>query len=201
MRGLWQTISGVELERAYVGSERMTEIVPDTSAVYAWKRKFRPPAGILSDPVALAAWIATAVKTPSAILPQRELSHYLLLHGISIGGAPLTDDKLDTLNVWATEPKSRRWLVSMVESIELLAPPLYIGETDNLARRVKDHLRNSTDFSLMLRDKLNLQWKDCELLYCSVPDEFLLIDAKARRTLVELIVARLTIAGCTSRPG
>jgi hypothetical protein len=89
----------------------------------------------------------------------------------------------------------------MVESIGSLTPPLYIGETDNLARRVKDHLGQKTDFSLTLRDKLNLTWQDCELLYCVVPEDFLKIDAKARRTLLELMVARLTVAGCTSRPG
>jgi hypothetical protein len=199
--GPWQSISGVELERTYVGHDRMTENVPAQSAVYAWKRRFQPPRGIEADPVALAAWIAETVKTPSAILPPRELSHYLLLHGISIGGAPLTDEKLNTLKLWATEAKSRRWLLTIVQSIGTLAPPLYIGETDNLARRVKDHLGYKTGFSLTLRDKLNLTWRDCELWYCSVPGEFLAIDAKGRRTLVELLVARLTVAGCTSRPG
>jgi len=199
--GTWESVSGLELERAYVGQDRMTENVPARSAVYAWKRKFQPPSGILSDPVALAEWIAKTVKTPSAILSERELSHYLLLHGISIGRAPLTDDKLNTLSAWTTDTKSRRWLSQMVQSIGALTPPLYIGETDNLARRVKDHLGHKTDFSMTLRDKLNLTWQDCELLYCLVPEDFLKIDAKARRTLLELIVARLTVAGCTSRPG
>jgi hypothetical protein len=179
----------------------MTENVPSTSAVYAWKRKFRPPAKVLADPVALGDWIAATVKTPSAILPPRELSHYLLLHGISIGGAALTENKLSTLKEWVTDAKSRRWLLSMVQSIEVLAPPIYIGEADDLARRVKDHLAYKTDFSLILRDKLNLEWQDCELWYCSLPEECLAIDAKRRRTLVELMVARLTVAGCTSRPG
>lgn len=201
MGGFWQSVSGLELERSYVSQDRMTENVPDNSAVYAWKRKFRPPNGIVSDPIAFAAWIASIVRTPSAILSQRELSHYLLLHGISIGGLSLTDAKLSTLKAWTADPKSRRWLLSMVQSIESLAPPLYIGETDNLARRVKDHLAYRTDFAVTLRDKLNLAWQDCELWYCEVPDEFLGVDAKERRTLVELIVARLAVAGCTSRPG
>ena len=198
---MWQSVSGLDLERCYVGQDRMTENVPDRSAVYAWKRKFQPPSGIVSDPVALADWVARTVKTPSAVLAQRELSHYLLLHGISIGGGPLTDDKLNTLSTWATEAKSRRWLLQIVQSIGVLTPPLYIGETDNLARRVKDHLGNKTDFSQTLSEKLSLTWQDCDLWYCLVPDEFLTIDAKARRTLLELIVARLTVAGCTSRPG
>lgn len=201
MSGLWQSVSGLELERSYVGRDPMTENVPDKSAVYAWKRKFRPPARIAADPMGLAEWIAETVKTPSAILPQRELSHYLLLHGISIGGAALTDEKLSTLKDWVTDAASRRWLLAMVQSIETLAPPLYIGETDNLARRVKDHLGTKTDFSLILRDKLHLTWQDCELWYCIVPEELLASEAKGRRTLVELLVARLTIAGCTSRPG
>jgi hypothetical protein len=198
---LWRSVSGVELERSYVGGERMTENVPGGSAVYAWKRKFQPPSGIVADPGALASWIAEAVKIPSAILPQRELSHCLLLHGLSIGGAALTDEKLQTLSLWVTEAKSRRWLLAMVESIGTLAPPLYIGEADNLARRVKDHLGNRTDFSLTLRDKLKLTWQDCELWYCSIPEEFLALEPKGRRTLIELVVARLTIAGSTSRPG
>lgn len=201
MGALWQSVSGIELERCYVGRDRMTENVPEQSAVYAWKRRYRPPAGVVSDPVALSDWVAKTVEIPSAILPRRELSHYLLLHGMSIGGAALTDDKLSTLQAWTTEQRSRRWLLELVQSIEALAPPLYVGETDNLARRVKDHLGNRTDFAVLLRDKLNLTWQDCELWYCLIPEQFLATNAKGRRTLVELLVARLTVAGCTSRPG
>src|SRR5687768_15471347 len=118
----------------------MTDTVPDHGAIYAWKRKFQAPSGIVTDPVAFAEWIANTVRTPCAILPERQLSHYLLLHGVSIGGSALTDAKLETLKEWAAEPKSRRWLLAMIESIGSLAPPLYIGEADDLARRVKDHL-------------------------------------------------------------
>lgn len=87
------------------------------------------------------------------------------------------------------------------ESIASLAPPLYVGETDNLARRAKEHLGFKTDFSITLRDTLGLSWVDCDLLYCVIPKEFLGSDPKERRTLIELLVARLTVAGCTSRPG
>ena len=197
----WLSISGLELERAYVGDERMTEIVPRGSAVYAWKRTFRPTRGLADDPAALVAWVAATAKTPSAVLPEQELSHYLLLHGVSIGGAALTEAKLQTLVAWAAEPKARRWLIAMVESIGSLAPPLYIGETDNLARRIKDHLADKTDFSSTLHEKLGLSWQDCELCYRLVPEDQLATDAKDRRTLVEMLVARLTVAGCTSRPG
>ena len=151
--------------------------------------------------MALAEWIAAAVQIPSAMLAERSLSHYLFLHGISIGGTALTEDKLETLRNWVKEGQSRKWLLDMVQNIARLTPPLYVGETDNLARRVKDHLRSKTDFSIMLQEKLRLDWQSVELWYYEVPEDFLKVDAKARRTLVELIVARLTIAGCTSRPG
>ena len=126
----------------------MSEIVPPKSAIYAWKRNFRPSPDLAADPVSLAEWIAETTKSPAASIPARELSHYLLLHGISIGGAPLTEAKLQTLKSWTSEPRSRRWLMDLIESIRMLAPPLYVGESDNLARRVKEHLGLRTDFSL-----------------------------------------------------
>ena len=198
---VWQSVLGIDLERNYVGDEKMAQSVPPASAVYAWKRSFRAPRGLASDPVSLARWLAETTKTPSAILPQKELSHYLLLHGLSIGGAALSEAKLQTLEEWVKEVKCRRWLLEVMESIGALAPPLYVGETDNLARRVKDHLGYKTDFSITLRDKLKLSWQDCELWYCLLPEELITVSPKERRTLIELVVARLTVAGCTSRPG
>ena len=198
---LWHYVSGAELESCYVGSRPMAELVPPKPAVYAWRRNFRPPPELTADPVSLAEWIAETTRSPCASIPPRELSHYLLLHGISIGGAPLTEAKLHTLRCWASEPRSRRWLMDVIESIRALAPPLYVGESDNLARRVKEHLGLKTDFSLTLSKQLKLVWQDCDLWYCLVPEEHLATDAQGRRTLVELVVARLTVAGCTSRPG
>ena len=197
---MWQTYRGRELEEMFLRSEDLGTRIPRGSAIYVWKRHLVPPAQIVANGALFAKWISECVKTPSARLPRQELSHFLALEGISLGGAPLTDDKLSTLRDWMGDGRSRKWLAQVVTSVGDLAPPLYVGESEDLPRRIKDHLRGETDFSVALGG-LGLKWTDCNLSVCPVPSELLNADAKGRRTLIELIVARLAIAGSTSRPG
>ena len=197
---LWQAYNGRELEDMFLRSEDLRTRLPGGSAIYVWKRLLAPPAQVVGNGVLFSKWLADAVKVPSAKLPRTELAHFLALDGVSLGGSPLTDEKLLTLRDWMTDGPSRRWLVSVLASITDLAPPLYVGESEDLPRRIKEHLAGESDFSGAL-SRLGLKWADCRLSVCSVPPEFLKADAKSRRTLIELVVARLAIAGSTSRPG
>jgi hypothetical protein len=200
VKRMWVPVAGEELLRADFAKEMKDEL-PTGSAVYAWRRKFRVPDNAYSDPQALVDWIALTLKTPTAIVSEKSLSHYMQLHRLTIGGKPLTSDKIETLKNWSQDIASRRWIIDTVQSISDLVPPLYVGETDNLARRITEHIRGKTQFSSTLSEKLNLDWKDCTLVYCRLPDSFIDANPDARRTLIELIVSRLTIAASTSRPG
>jgi hypothetical protein len=198
--GIWQTYSGQELEDMFLRSEDLGTLLPRGSAVYVWRRHLTPPSEIAGNGALFARWMAEAVKVPSAKLPRQDLSHFLSVDGVSLGGNPLTDDKVSTLREWLIDAQSRKWMAKFVGSVSDLAPPLYVGESDELPRRIKEHLNGDTDFSTTLL-ALGLKWTDCRLSVCPVPSEMLKVDAKARRTLIEMIVARLAIAGSTSRPG
>jgi hypothetical protein len=197
---MWQTYSGRELEEMFLRSEDLGTIIPAGSAIYVWKRLLVPPAAIVANGALLTKWLSDCVKVPSARLPRQELTHFLSLEGVSLGGSPLTDEKISTLREWMADNQSRKWLAKVVGSVGDLAPPLYVGESEDVPRRIKDHLGGKTDFSIAL-ERLGLGWADCRLSVCTVPSELLKTEAKARRTLIELIVARLAIAGSTSRPG
>ena len=75
----------------------------------------------------------------------------------------------------------------------------------NLRARIQQHLTNQTDFSRVLAEAIRLTWGEVTLHYCRLgqtkegeeEDE----TGKDQRTLLELIAARLVVAGCTSRPG
>jgi hypothetical protein len=197
---LWESFRGDELEDMFLRSEDLGTVIPRGSAIYAWRRLLTPPSSVASNPALLTRWIAECVKIPAAKLPRQDVAHFLSLDGVSLGGSPLTEDKLATLKGWLTESRSRKFVADVVASITELVPPLYVGETDDLPRRIKEHIAHETDFSCTLAS-LGLKWSDCKLYVCPVPAEFLTVNAKARRTLIEMVVSRLAIAGCTSRPG
>jgi hypothetical protein len=196
----WNTFSGKDLLRLELRGE-LRDVLPTTSGIYAWRRKFAVPIAAASDGQALVDWVGRLVATPSAVIVDKPLSHFLQVHKITIGGRPLTHDKIETLREWAQDISSRKWLIEIIQSISEMCPPLYVGETDNIARRVKEHITDATQFANTLRDVLNLNWDDCSLHYCSVPTGLLSNDPKAKRTLIELLVSRLTIAPSTTRPG
>lgn len=181
----------------------MEDLIGSSAAIYVWRRNLLPPPHVVQNAHQLNAWLTECLAKPYADLPAISLAHFLYLRGIVLGGGSLSEVKAATLKLSLQEMRNRHWLRAFLGSLNDLAPPLYVGEADNLARRVRDHLRGDTDFASILREKIKLSWDTLTLLYCPLPAQFASdsAGAKDRRTLLEMIAARLLLAGCTTRPG
>ena len=197
---MWESFSGRDLEEAFLRSEDLTSRLPKKSGIYAWRRDLTPPSHLTGSGALLTKWVVECVKVPSAHLPRYDVAHFMSLDGVTIGGNSLTEDKVVTLKAWVSDGVSRKWVAEVMRSITDLAPPLYVGEAQDIPSRIKSHLAGQTEFAETLKT-LGLGWANCRLYVCSIPEELLKTDAKNRRTLIEMIVARLAIAGCTTRPG
>jgi len=199
----WDSISGAELERAFLREEPLSDLLHEDQAIYLWRRNLTAPSHVIHDAGSMVDWLMECLSTPAAEVPAMDIAHFLHLKGISVGGGSLTDVKRSTLKELLEPVQGRQWLSGLLESLSAFAPPLYVGETDNLARRARQHLREETDFAKILLAKLKLSWVNLDLWYTPIPGALSGsgTSGKAYRTLIEMLTAHLVIAGCTSRPG
>lgn len=197
------SIDGQALSEALIDTN--FDLVPDCQAVYFWRRNLVPPPHVVANANQFAQWIQKEVQIPYAKVNRKSLSHFLALPSFDVGGGVLTEEKIASLTLWLNSVKRRTWTKDFLAQLTELTPPLYVGEAGNLRARVRQHLQGQTDFARTLTEGLRLKWEDVILCYFRLAkaqeggneeDEH-----KNHRTLLELVAARLVVAGCTSRPG
>jgi hypothetical protein len=201
MRIKWNPIQGNELEDAFDRGE-LKEVLPNCQAIYMWRRNLVLPKFILSDQSKLYEWIETSLNIPIAQIVNKELSHYATIESLTIGGLGLSNDKAETLKDMIKKPNNRKFLRDFLRSFGEMVPPLYVGETNTLVRRIKEHLNGDTGLKEVIVDALGLDWKDVDLWYLNLgPSAENTITSKNRRTLLEMMSTRFTIAGWVKRTG
>jgi len=195
----WQSCKGAVLLNAVESSESLKPYISDGGGIYFWKVRFRPESWESSDAANMVAWINRLTSGICGKSEMRTLSHILQIPRVEIRGRGLNPSQSHYLLEFLKSPKSRQWLAEYIESLEDFAPTLYVGETGNLQRRAKEHIRHLTDFGLSVQESDELSWEFLNFHYLVLRD----FDSKAEnlRKSLEYISAALTIAGLTKRPG
>lgn len=199
----WEQVSGGELLSVLQVSGGLDGLIDPCQCVYAWKRDLTPPEALLGSAADFVAWIQRTLEVPYARTEPQILAHFIKLTGLELGGGPLTDAKVETLNDFVETLKRRRYLREFLSALAELAPPLYVGETNNVHTRLRQHLRGDTDFAVRLA-QLGMSWPDVTFWYWPLGEASDAADsetAKRRRTMFELLAARFSIAACATRPG
>ncbi len=201
----WHQVLGADLEDAFDRGEGLEELIPACQAIYVWRRSFRPPTGVTRSPAQFAEWIERNNSIPFALIQDKELTHFARLTELVLGGGGLTPDKTETLGEFLRTEKRRRWMARFMRSLREFAPPLYVGETHDLQRRARDHLKGETNLGNALSEGLGLTWADLELLYWNLGSRKTTdqdsASLKSQRTLFEMITTRSTVAGFVIRSG
>jgi len=178
-------------------------LVPDASAVYVWQKAIQaPPSSIAA--VDFEEWLSSSLEEPIATMEQVSMSHYLSAKEVSLGGGPLPDEKVVTLQRMSRSRNFRETVGRALNGAAEFSPTLYVGETDCLSRRVWQHMSGETDFSERLGGRSAIDWNMMNLRYFTLPDP--VSDegravAKKVRTLVEYAVTRITLGTGVSRQG
>jgi hypothetical protein len=122
------------------------------------------------------------------------------LHTVRLDNqSDLSDWKRERLEECAQLESFRHVLAEIIAAAVPLRCPLYVGQTDDLSRRIKDHLSPSSDLATRLRSA-SIQIEACTLAYAVLPESDLYKDTQTL-TLIEEIVTRLTRPGFVGRIG
>jgi len=122
--------------------------------------------------------------------------------GIKIGGGGLTETKMKTLESISGNSQLRGFVINYLESLSQFCPAIYIGKSNNLRVRVKQHLDGETGLVAYIEDLLQLHWQDLQFQFFTTSKNTNMSDqAKATQELLELIAQRVLAPFATERPG
>ncbi len=201
----WYSVPGVELADAVDNRQHLEEYLLDCQAVYLWRRNFRPMQALADNGQWALSWIEKLLSIPLGEITNKRLAHFANLGHLTIGGSGLTPEKHDTLKRWLRTRGWPRRLQRFIQHTSCFTPPLYVGETGNLRARVREHVRGQSGFGLKISKAPLLGWEDLDLHYCALApaqdEDASSRSAKARRTLLELMIANLALCGYADRPG
>jgi hypothetical protein len=200
----WTRVRGDELVEGFNGERVEDGLVPEVQALYCWKRAFRAPSGATASAETLLEWIEEIIAEPTAAIEHRELTHYAVLEKLVLRGAPLSEDKAETLRDFLGPPQNRRWMKGFLDSLVEHAPPLYVGQTGRLPHRVAEHMKGESGFGEKV-EASGTNWTDLDLFYLPLGQARATDDTQSssmqKRTALEMLMTSLTIAGFVDRRG
>jgi hypothetical protein len=192
-----------------LASDQTLARLPTDAAIYFWKLRLAPPDEVSDyDADGWRRHLDRLSSIPQGRLPSVRFSHSIRAEQIVVGGGGLTQDKRNTLYSVVSTFQGARAVRRFLEQVQDQVPAMYVGETGNLRRRIKQHLSGDSDFALEVVRDGGFSWDDLVLGYCSlgseqsdeVSEEPAADTTKVRRAL-EYLAAELTIANYTKRPG
>ena len=177
------------------GYSAACERLPNAPAVYAFFRKIQ--LSEVGNGTDFVHSLLEAVRQPSAPLKRARIGplHHIELHSFS----ELSLAKQHRLEVLAEDARFRNFITRIIDTSSLLQAPLYVGKTENLQTRIKQHLEPMSDLNSRLRE-VDIALGASILAYTVVDDgpEDLSSDVMF---LIEEVISRICRPGFVSRIG
>jgi hypothetical protein len=189
----WQSFSGHELLAILESDKSLSGSVTSSPGVYMWK--LNPGAGDL-NPSKPEDIIERLQKITTASQGKAErFNHHSLRSEISVAGNGL-QGKEKRLSKFVYGRENAKWMLELLDSLSMHLPSLYVGQTNNLATRLAEHLRGGSDFSSRLVAEKAYSFEDLNVY-------ILVMDGAEKELLeaIEHVVSVVTIAGFTKRVG
>jgi hypothetical protein len=177
--------------------------VPCMPGIYIWRRVLR------FDPIdhpsheSMEAWVRRQAELPIAVLPMLQIARnpdepgtgirpgYAVMRDLRIGAARLPMEGL-----LPTETHARvDALTFLSEMTKEFGPALYVGESEDLQRRVREHVSGSTGFSRRVEES-GLQMSDLVLSGVTMGSS-----SPAKRRQLEFLLTHLVGAPLTRKAG
>jgi len=191
--GPWQSYSGRELIEILESDMNLIGNVPSSPGVYMWK--LHPGAGDLSysRPSEI---INRLNKITTASQGRIEgINNHSLRSEVAIAGNGLRS-KETLLTEMVHNKETAKWMIFMLESLSVHLPSMYVGQSSNLANRLAEHLRGSSDFSSRLTSEGAYAFDDLNVYILEMENS-----SKEMREALEHVLSIVTIAGFSRRVG
>jgi len=192
----WGRAEGEDLVNAYGGSSN-DSMLENAPAIYLWKRNLRPEFSEKNNSQKMLDWCRRLVETPVASFKPSRISHSARSLGFELVGS--LDTKADQMYELLKSHEGRDWVFNYLKALEDHAPALYVGQTDNLERRIKEHLRGSKGFGREISDNPAWDWSSLHLRYYLIDGPA--AEIKHQLEAIEYVTQVITIAGLTTRAG
>jgi len=180
----------------------------NTPGLYLWRKVLRDDDSCIYSPEDFVAWVSSGVGSPlfktSRLRVESDKAdgklsvraNFLSLQQLEVGGGRLPDEKRINLMELAACPEAASDLYSFFHSAtHSFGPILYVGESDDLLSRFRQHLSEDSPLRTRLAE-LELDVPDTVLFYCKLPGT-----KKTERQLLESALTHLLVAPLTYRAG
>jgi hypothetical protein len=177
--------------------------IPERAGLYVWRLKCCADVEPDLPSSDFVDALARSLRRPIGYLPASQLDFTTQLGPLQIGGGALTPEKIEFLKGGFSTRPDRDNLVEFCRQLASFAPPIYVGQTDNLRKRVLEHRQGKSSLENYIRSNLKREWTDVTLNYLALPDELSTQDQKAKKVLETLeMITQLHLAPHgVKRPG
>jgi hypothetical protein len=162
-------------------------------AIYLWLKRISPPSQAIVSTSAFADWIQASMVQVDGVA-HGSIGHLGHVQ-FTFGRAAISQDKLDSLEALVGSMKTRRTIQRLFSELDF-SIALYVGETADLSRRIREHVRGSTDFAKRLFS-YGHTWEEVGLRFFLLPPE----TTSTQRQALERVIASMLLAPATSRAG
>jgi hypothetical protein len=194
------SLQEIDFDRVRGDVDDLLEIVPGVPAVYSWHRRFRPPAPEHQQAEEFAAYVLSEIARPHAVPRQARVGPVYRVHLESERSLP--EGKIADLLRFCADLTFRRELHALLaDHADTFAPPLYVGRTRSLRKRLHQHFLGETG----LRERLQtagieittarVRYVDLSALYDENEDD------DAAIAVIEDVLSRLFFPPFTVRYG
>jgi hypothetical protein len=198
----WIKHLGCDLTSEYI-ARKLPSKMP---AVYLWRRGLQKKPECATDIEVFKKWLNNSLLVPYFKTQDLKISNlgavnsvrsgFIELGHISLGGGEISKNKEEELmSQFKIKGNLNKWYRRLRNTLEEFGPILYVGETDDIQRRVIEHSKGQTELLSRL-DKVGLSIDEIIFLYFPLPSS-----SVEERTLFEQILTHLLIAPLTVRPG
>ncbi len=168
--------------------------------VYFLRRRLVPYNAHTRDPIRFAAYLERQLNLGNGRIDIPVGKHYVKGEiALQLGVSDLTAAQQESIDTATWAPADRRTIVKALQSAP--GPVLYCGETSHFITRVKQHLNGSIVWKKLLAAGFTPEDINFEALPFPAVDDPASPQATRLRRTVERILAQLTTAPFTSRPG
>jgi hypothetical protein len=199
---MWEREEGRDLYVALAEQELRSRL-PELPAIYAWKINPMPSTLLPHQPGKVFRLVNELLEMPQGEILQKRLNHSLVIERMVIQGKPLrksekeqgnkSKDLLEFLN----NRDNCSWMIRFLEELGEMLPPLYVGQTLNLAQRAREHLRGELGAGGIVHKHAGGDWSKLVLYYKLAPANV----TEGGLEVLEFVTQSLSISSFTKRVG